>query len=562
MQSIKVAHVFSEGIGLGPIYLVKEEAQVVATYSVTTPQEVERELERFRAAVAKTAAHLAVIAADNAIFAGHLEIVNDIALHDSVFSKIRDEKLNAEQACSNAIEDFRMMFAMMDDAYMQQRAADMVDIGSQLMAALQNRSDDRFADLKEASVIIARDLYPSDTARLDLNNVLGFITEEGGSTSHVSIMAKSLEIPALVGVKGILEAAAGAKRIALDASSGEVYLDPTDEIIAEFSAKQKRFCEEKRALLAAADEAVRTQDGKLIKCYANVGSIQDIRKAKDLRVDGVGLFRTEFLYMENDHFPTEAEQFEVYREAVQILGGEIIIRTLDIGGDKRLTYYDFLPEENPFLGLRAIRICLSKPEILLTQFRAILRASAFGKLRIMIPMLSTLTEADRARELFEQAKDELRDEGVDFDRNIAFGMMMETPASVLMADEFAKDMDFFSIGTNDLTQYVLACDRGNKEIKDLYNPFDPAVLRSIKRIIDAGQHAGIEVGMCGEFASNPLATKLLLGLGLDEFSMAATSTLRVKAELRAGDVTEYAKRAAAIIQSRTAADVVAELNNW
>lgn len=562
MKELNVTKVFSRGIAIGPIFLVQEETVSISQAKVEDEAGQTAEIARVESAIAKVAENLTTLAQENPIFAGHLAIATDFSLHDSICAHIRTDCMNAEAATQQSISELKSMFEAMDDSYMQERAADIVDVGDQLVAALQNRGDNKFAGMNQPSIIVARDLFPSDTARLDLKQVLGFITEEGGVTSHVSIMAKSLGIPALVGASGILEAAATASNIAFDAQSGRIVLDPDPATVQELQQIQKQVEAENARALAGAKEAVRTRDGHEVKVYANVGNLEDIRKAKELFVDGVGLFRSEFLYMENDHFPTEEEQFAVYKEAVEILGHEIIIRTLDIGGDKQLCYYQFEHEENPFLGFRAIRLCLNKPEILRTQLRAILRASAFGPIRVMIPMLISLGEARKARKIFEDAKEELRQEGIAFDEKLPFGMMVETPASVFLADDFAKEMDFFSIGTNDLTQYTLAVDRGNQAIKDLYNSFNPAVLRAIAQVIDAGHRAGIEVGMCGEFASNPLAARLLLGLGLDEFSMSSADTPRLKELLRSCHYEEAQKRARAIIALSTCREVEEALEAW
>ncbi len=561
MKKLQVSKVFSRGIAVGPVFCVKEVETKIATYQVNTKEEKDKEIDRFEKAKEKVLSDLFVVAADNPIFQGHVAIVSDFMLTDQVKQKIEANQ-NAEAAVSGAITELKQMFEAMDDEYMRGRAADMVDVGDQLIAALQNRSNDKFASLNQRSVIVARDLYPSDTARIDLDKVAGFITEEGGVTSHVSIMAKSLGIPALVGVVGILDAVEGVDKIVFDAETGEIYLDPDDSFVDEYVAKQKQQAEQNAKWLEAADKPAKTLDGHEVKIYANVGNISDVEKAVAQKCTGVGLFRSEFLYMENDHFPTEEEQFNAYKQAVETLGGEMIIRTLDIGGDKALTYYTFEAEENPFLGFRAIRMCLAMPEILITQFKALLRAAKFGTIKIMLPMLISLDEAKQARELLEKAKDELQKEGKEFAEQVELGMMIETPAAVMLADDFAKEMDFFSIGTNDLTQYVLAVDRGNKKINQLYNSFDPAVLRAISTVIDAGHRAGIEVGMCGEFASDSLATKLLLGLGLDEFSMASSETPRIKQMVRELNYEECAKRARDIIKLSSASAILEAVKAW
>ena len=562
MQELRVTKVFSRGVAIGPIFRVEEAELKVCHYRVETAEAQDQELRRFAQARELVQTRLAGLAEDNPIFAGHLAIVSDFTLEAGVKGRVQEGQ-NAEEALEATVAEFAAMFEAMDDAYMQERAADIRDVGEQLLAALQNRSCDKFEGLNQPSIIVARDLFPSDTARLDLTKVLGFITEEGGVTSHVSIMAKSLGIPSLVGAKGILEATTEAQDLAFDAETGEVYISPDAAVKEKLQQRQSELEAEMRRQQEQAGLEVITRDGRKLKVYANVGTLEDIRKARELSCDGVGLFRTEFLYMENDHFPTEEEQYAVYKAAAELLpDGEIIIRTLDIGGDKCLSYFQMDAEENPFLGFRAIRLCLQRQEILRTQFRAILRAGVYGKLRIMLPMLISLEEADKARRLFEDCQQDLRNEGLDFAQDIPFGMMMETPASVLMARDFAQIMDFFSIGTNDLTQYVLAVDRGNKEVKDLYNPYNPAVLRAIAQIIEAGHEAGIEVGMCGEFASDPKAAKVLLGLGLDEFSMSAPSTARVKELLRESSYADCQSRARELLKLGRTGEIESALKNF
>lgn len=485
-------------------------------------------------------------------------MVQDFTLRQTVEASIQ-EGSNVEQAVDAAISQLCQVFQGMDDAYMQERADDVKDIGGRLLASLQNRSASKFAGLKVPSVIVAKDLFPSDTALLDKALVLGFITEEGGVTSHVSIMSKSLGIPALVGAKGILAAVKEGDVLAFDAEGGEILINPDAEASERYQKAQARFLEEGDALLADAAKPVTTTDGHTVKVYANVGSLEDIEAGLRFQLDGVGLFRSEFLFMGNDHFPSEEEQFQSYKAAVESLGKEMIIRTLDIGGDKQLSYFDFKPEENPFLGWRAIRMCLDMPEIFKTQLRAILRASAFGPLRIMLPMIISISELERSKALIESCKEELKAEGIAFDPEIPVGIMVETPALVFKADALAKRVDFFSIGTNDLTQYVLAVDRGNPEIKALYNSFHPAVLKAIALTIQAGKKAKIEVGMCGEFAGNKKATKLLLGLGLDEFSMAAADTLLIKAAIRKLNYEDAKAFAEEVLALDTAAEVSEKL---
>lgn len=538
MKTINVKRTASKGVVMGKAYVVKRP-DLSADRSMISDSMVEKEVARYEAAIEAAKADLSVLAETNAIFGAHLELVQDPTLYDGVIDKIKDEKKNAELSLEETVDMFAAIFADMDDEYMRERGSDMKDVGKRLMCKLKGVEDSALSSITEKVIVVAQDLAPSDTAVMNLEYVLGFITQEGGVTSHVSIMARNLNLPALVGVEGILEDVAMGDEIAMDAKNGTIIVNPDEAAKAEYAQKMEAFQKREKELAEISLLPAETPDGKTVELFANVGNIEDIKNALPHHIDGIGLFRTEFLYMENDHFPTEEEQFAVYKEAAELLEGkEVIIRTLDIGGDKELSYFDFGKEENPFLGYRAIRVCLDKEDVFKTQLRALLRAGAYGNVRIMYPMIISVEELDRANELLAICKEELRAEGKEFNENIVVGMMIETPASVVLAEDFASRVGFFSIGTNDLTQYTLAVDRGNKKISHMYNSFHPAVLRNIKRTIDAGHAAGIKVGMCGEFASDPKALPVLLGFGLDEFSMSAGAVSEVKAELRS---TSYAE---------------------
>ncbi|MDF2590170.1 MAG: phosphoenolpyruvate-protein phosphotransferase PtsI, partial [Anaerocolumna sp.] len=428
--------------------------------------------------------------------------------------------------------EFIMIFETMEDEYMRERAADIKDIRTRLLCALKGINLSSLQNITEKVILVADDLAPSDTAVLNLDYILGFITKEGGVTSHVSIMAKGLGLPALVGVNSIMNEVTNGDFLIMDAKSGNIIINPDEKTIKEYQGLQEEYERKQNELAKESNLPAVTLDGRSVHLCANVGSIYDIKQAIKHGIDGVGLFRSEFLYMENNHFPTEEEQFKAYQEAAILVGKELTIRTLDIGGDKSLSYYEFEKEENPFLGWRAIRISLELKDMFKTQLRAILRASAFGTIRIMFPMIISMEELRTAKEILNECKLELTEESIAFDTNIQVGMMMETPASVLCAEDFAKEVDFFSIGTNDLTQYMLAVDRGNKKIANMYNSFHPAVLKSIKHIIKAGHNNNIKVGMCGEFACDERAIPVLLGLGLDEFSMSAMEIANVKHNIR------------------------------
>ncbi len=559
MKTMKVKKTFSRGLALAPAFVVGTEKVVIADYLVADSAGVAAEQERFDKAVAAVSDELTALAATNAIFEGHLALANDFMLKEGVYTRITDSKQNAESALDETINELREIFDSMDDEYMRERAADVVDVGNRIQAALQGRSTNRFAAMSLPSIIIAEDLAPSDTANLNLALVKGFITEKGGTTSHVSIMARSLGIPAIVGATGIMAEVTPDMLIAFNAASGDITLDPDAAFQENFKREQEQFLVRAKQLEEHSKLPAVTLDGHEIKAYANVGNVQDIRNAQLFNVSGVGLFRSEFLFMENDHFPTEEEQFNVYKEAITTLGGELIIRTLDIGGDKGLSYFEFPVEENPFLGYRAIRMCLDRTDVFKTQIRALLRASAFGPIRIMLPMIISVDELVESKAIIEKCKVELKEQGFAFNSAVPVGVMIETPAAVFIARDLAKHAAFFSIGTNDLTQYVLAVDRGNERISHLYDTYHPAVLRAINEIIQAGHAGGIEVGMCGEFASDLVAVEMLLGFGLDEFSMAAGETPLVKEKVRSLNFTKAKENAAAILGCSTTDEVKALL---
>lgn len=530
MEEVKVAKTASRGIAVAGVLKYLEPDLTPDTGSITNEQ-VPEEKQKFAEAKASVIEELEALAKENEIFAAHLEIANDFMLQEGIETKITGEQKNVQAAVCDTIEELAAIFASMDDAYMKEREADIRDIGKRLMAKLKGVAVPDIGSLSEERIIVARDLYPSDTVKIDPQFVKGIITEEGGVTSHVSIIAKSLGIPTLVGVGSVLEKLEEETIVCMDAEKGVIVIDPDEKTLTEYQEKKQAYDAERARLENLRSRPAVTKDGKRIFLCANVGGIEDIRKALAMNIDGVGLFRSEFLYMENTHFPTEEEQYIVYKEAAELCPKELTIRTLDIGGDKELPYYEFDKEENPFLGWRAIRISLDRTDLFKQQLRAILRASAYGHVRIMFPMMISLEELRDSKALVEECKEELRSEGAVFDEAIELGMMMETPASVLMAEEFAKEADFFSIGTNDLTQYLLAVDRGNKKIADRYDYFHPAVQKAIGHIIRAGHKEGIKVGMCGEMAGDLRAVPTLLELGLDEFSMSAGSIDYVREQI-------------------------------
>lgn len=530
MKEICVEKTASRGIAVAPVFKY-EALDLTPAGSNVVDDKIIKEIELFIEAKTSVMKDLAKLAEENEIFEAHLEIADDFMLEDSVKTKIESEKKNVQYAVSETIQEIADMFAMIDDDYMRERSADVKDVGKRYMAKLKGLELPDLGNVSKEVVVIARDMYPSDTVKLDADYVKGIITEEGGVTSHVCIMANSMNIPIIVGATGILDAVNHDEIICMNAENGNIIINPTTEAMVEYEEKKAAYIAEKQRLETLRNKEVTNKDGKPVFLCVNIGDVEELKHAMKMNIHGVGLFRSEFLYMDNSHFPTEEEQFKVYSEAAKICPREITIRTLDIGGDKELPYYEFEKEENPFLGWRAIRISLELKEMFKEQLRAILRASAFGHVRIMFPMIISLEELADGKALVEECKQELRKENIPFDEEIEIGMMIETPSSVLLVDEFAKEVDFFSIGTNDLTQYLLAVDRGNKKIAHMYNYFHPAVLRAIKQIITAAHEAGIVVGMCGEMAGDVKATELLLEMGLDEFSMSAGSVDYVRAEI-------------------------------
>ena len=543
MKEIRTERAASKGIAMGKAFLLKAP-DLRAERKALAEGEKEREWQAFLRAAEKTRDALRPLARENAIFAAHLDMAEDPTLIDGVEEKISQGK-SAQWALEEQMEETCGLLESLEDAYLRERAADVRDVCRRMMAFLKGLEEDPFSGIREKVILFAEELNPSDTAKMDFRYIKGMVTARGGSTSHVAILARSLEIPALLGVEGILEQVQAGEEAILDGQEGVLFLSP-DALTRRVYAEKREAEEELKQKLKEMNRlpAV-TTDGREVHLFANVGSLKDIELAKKHGADGVGLFRSEFLYMESSRFPTEQEQFEIYKKAAEILKKPVTIRTLDIGGDKALPYYQFEKEENPFLGWRAIRFCLDMRDVFKTQLKALLRAAAYGDIRIMYPMIVSVEEFRKANELLEECKEELRERGVLFRESIATGIMVETPAAVLMAEELAKEVDFFSIGTNDLTQYILAADRGNQKLTKLYSPFHPAVLRAVARVIEAGHREGKEVGMCGEFAGDERAVPLLVGLGLDEFSMVSNEIAAVRYQVRGlaeGQMKNLARR--------------------
>ena len=554
----------SPGIVFGKALVLKEEKIVLDTTKITDDQ-VEAEVARFyegrNAAVEqlnsiKDRAFASLGEEKAAIFEGHLMILEDEELEEEILDYLRSHNVNASVAASKIIDQQVAMLSEIDDEYLKERAGDIRDIGNRLIKNILGMPIVDLGDINEESILVAYDLTPSETAQLNLEKVLGFITDIGGRTSHTSIMARSLELPAIVGTNNVTEQVNTGDFLILDAVNNRIYINPTQAQIDELKALEAKLAEEKAELAKLKDLPAITLDGHKVDVVANIGTIRDCDGANRNGAEGVGLYRTEFLFMDRDQLPTEEEQFIAYKEVVEAMDGRLVVlRTMDIGGDKDLPYLDLPKEMNPFLGWRAIRIALDRREILHAQLRAVLRASAFGKLAVMFPMIISVEEIRELKSVMEILKAELRTEGKAFDENIQIGVMVETPSAAVNAKFLAKEVDFFSIGTNDLTQYTLAVDRGNELISHLYNPMQPSVLSLIKQVIDASHTEGKWTGMCGELAGDEHATLLLLGMGLDEFSMSAISIPRIKKLIRNVNFQDAKALADKALQQPTAAQI-------
>ena len=532
----------SAGIGIGKVVIVEEKELVIKRENIT---DAAAEVQRFKGALETSMKQTEALAADLAqrvgekeaeILNGHIMLLSDPMLTGEIEAMIINDSVNSEFAIETVCTNYANVFASMGDELMQQRATDMKDIKTRMQKVLLGVESVDIAALPEGSIIPAKDLTPSMTAGINPANVTGIVTELGGRTSHSAILARALEIPAVVALTGILNEVKNGDVLVLDGTDGTVLVNPEDSILAEYQGKRAAFLKEKKELEQYIGRPSVTKDGVHVEVVANIGKPEDVDKVLQYDGEGVGLFRTEFLFMDRDAMPTEEEQFEAYKKvAIAMNGKPVIIRTLDIGGDKEIPYMGLEKDENPFLGYRAVRFCLDrKDDVYRPQLRALLRASAFGNIKIMIPLVTCIDEYRQVKALVEEIKQELTDKGFAFNKDIPLGIMVETAAASLIADIFAKEVDFFSIGTNDLTQYTMSVDRGNDKISYLYSTFNPAVLRSIKRIITCAREEGIMVGMCGEAASDPMMIPLLLAFGLNEFSMSPSAILRARKM-----ITEY-----------------------
>lgn len=553
----------SAGIGIGTAVILEETELVISDKTV---EDVTAETERFCSAVEASIQDVSELAADMAqrigekeaeILNGHLMLLQDPMLTDGVKEMIQNSKLCAEAAVEQIFTMYADMFASMDDELMQQRATDMRDIKTRVQKKLLGVASVSVSSLPAGSILVAKDLTPSITAGINPENVVGIVTELGGKTSHTAILARALEIPAVVAVTGLLEEVKDKDNLIVDGSEGIVYINPEEKCLEQYQEKREIFLKEKKELEKFIGKPTVSKDGVQVELVANIGKPEDVDKVLQYDGEGIGLFRTEFLFMDRTAMPIEEEQFEAYRKvAVAMNNKPVIIRTLDIGGDKEIPYMGLMKDENPFLGYRAIRFCLDrKDDVYRPQLRALLRASAYGNIKIMIPLVTCVDEYRQAKELIEEIKSELDQEGIAYNKEIQVGIMVETAAASLIADLFAKEVDFFSIGTNDLTQYTMSVDRGNDKVSYLYSTLNPAVLRSIQRIISCGREAGIMVGMCGEAASDPLMIPLLLAFGLNEFSMSASAMLSARKWISEYDTKELQAVAKKAMSFSTEAEV-------
>ncbi|MDI9220127.1 phosphoenolpyruvate-protein phosphotransferase PtsI [Pantoea sp. EA-12] len=561
----------SPGIAFGKALLLKEDEIVISRKKITDDH-VEQEVQRFLDGRGKAAVQLEAIRVKAgetlgeekaAIFEGHIMLLEDEELEQEIIDLIKKDHATADAAAYSVIDGQAKALEELDDEYLKERAADVRDIGKRLLQNILGLHIVDLGAIAEESILVAKDLTPSETAQLNLKKVLGFITDIGGRTSHTSIMARSLEIPAIVGTGNVTTQIKNGDFLILDGVNNKIYVNPTDAEQEELKAIQTQYLSEKHELAKLKDLPAITLDGHQVEVCANIGTVRDVAGAERNGAEGVGLYRTEFLFMDRDSLPTEEEQFQAYKAVAEAMGSQaVIVRTMDIGGDKDLPYMNLPKEDNPFLGWRAIRIAMDRKEILHAQLRAILRASSFGKLRIMFPMIISVEEVRALKAELEMLKAQLREEGKSFDETIEVGIMVETPASAVIARHLAKEVDFFSIGTNDLTQYTLAVDRGNDLISHLYNPMTPSVLGLIKQVIDASHAEGKWTGMCGELAGDERATLLLLGMGLDEFSMSAISIPSIKKIIRNTNFEDAKALAEQALAQPTAEDLMNLVNKF
>ncbi|AKS67449.1 phosphoenolpyruvate-protein phosphotransferase [Staphylococcus schleiferi] len=553
----------SDGVAIAKAYLLVEPD---LSYSQETTDQPEQEIQKFNDALKNSKIELTKIrnnaeeqlGADKAaIFDAHLLVLDDPEMINPIEEKIKNDKASAPHALTEVSQNFITIFESMDNEYMKERAADIRDVSKRVLAHLLGVELPNPSIIDESVVIVGHDLTPSDTAQLNKQYVQGFVTNIGGRTSHSAIMSRSLEIPAVVGTKSITDSVEQGDMVIIDGLTGDVIIDPTEDELKAYQHKRESFFADREALKQLRDEPSKTKDGQHVELAANIGTPNDLPGVKDNGAEGIGLYRTEFLYMGRDTMPSEDEQFEAYKKVLQEMNGKrVVVRTLDIGGDKELPYLNLPKEMNPFLGYRAIRLCLDQPEIFRPQLRALLRASTYGKLNIMFPMVATIKEFRDAKALLLEEKENLKQEGIEVSDDIELGIMVEIPSTAALADVFAKEVDFFSIGTNDLIQYTMAADRMSERVSYLYQPYNPSILRLVKQVIEASHKEGKWTGMCGEMAGDETAIPLLIGLGLDEFSMSATSILKARRQIKNLSQTEMTQLADRAINCATVDEVV------
>lgn len=553
----------SEGIGIGNVVIIEEHEINIETKTVT---DTDAELVRLQSAIEKFVEATNQMAdkmdetvgkKDADILRGHIQMLQDPMIEEQISALIVAEKVTAEMAVDQVLEQTAEMFSQIPDELLQQRATDFRDIKTRMVKLLLGIEDVDISQVPADTVLVARDLTPSMTAGINPDNIAGILTEVGGRTSHSAILARAMEIPAVLSIEGICSIVKNGDKVVMDGASGEAIINPDDDTVKEFQQKLDVYQKEKALLAEYAGKPSVTKDGTKVELVCNIGKPEDAKKVVECDGEGVGLFRTEFLFMDRDSIPTEEEQFEAYKSVAETMKGKpVIIRTLDIGGDKAIPYLGLEEEDNPFLGFRAIRFCLQREDIYKTQLRALVRASAFGKIKIMVPLVTCIEELRQVKAMVTDIMKELDAEGVSYNKNLEVGVMMETSAACMIADILAKEAAFFSIGTNDLTGYTMAVDRGNAKVAYLYSTYQPAVLRSIKRIVECGRKEGIMVGMCGEAAADPKLIPLLLAFGLDEFSVSATSVLKTRKIISGCDVEACRALAEKVMQCTTEEEVL------
>ncbi len=555
----------SRGIGIGSICLLSEHDLSFENKKV---EDIETEKKRFNDALEKFKEETTIQAADvrqrigakeAEIIEGHLVMASDPAMSGEMLKLIENGQC-AEGALSSVCDMFYGMFSSMDDEMMRQRASDIADVKTSILKILLGIEDVDISKVAPGTVLVTRDLTPSMTSQIVKENVVGIITEVGGKTSHSAILARALEIPAVLSVPDITKLVKDKDTAIVDGNEGEIYINPEGDVLSSYIIKREQFIKKQAELKNFYGKKTVTADGTELDLYCNIGTPKDAKKALECDGEGIGLFRSEFLFMDNNHLPTEDEQFNAYKEAVEIMAGkEVIIRTLDVGGDKAIPYLNMKPEENPFLGYRAVRYCLGNKDTYMVQLRALVRASAYGKVKIMVPLVTTVDEIREVKAMVAEIKKDFDEKGIKYDPEIKVGCMIETPSASLIADLLAKEADFFSIGTNDLTQYTMSVDRGNSDVAYLYSAFQPSVLRSIKYIIESGVKAGIPVGMCGEAAADPLMIPLLMSFGLTEYSVNPVLVLTARCIISKWTKEEADALAAKVLSLSTEKEIVATL---